>query len=56
MIRQYTQIEKNYKLICENLDKIMPRQENGYNDGLIFIIKDCLDKIMEEIHFVQDKK
>ena len=45
MIRQYTQIEKNYKLICKNLDKI----KNGYNDGLIFIIKNYLDEIMEEI-------
>ena len=38
-------IEKNYKLICENLDKI----KNGYNDGLIFNIEDYLDEIMQEI-------
>ena len=38
-------INKNYKLICENLDKI----KNGYNDGLIFIIKDNLDDLMQEI-------
>ena len=41
----YDYVNRNYNLICENLDKI----KNGYNSGLIHNIECNLDNIMQVI-------